>query len=159
MEDSQEDHFPLNTNNKVPSPPNKIVNNNTVAQLPNLSFTNTIHSSFCNLLLACNNESSWEPKILMDISVPKSIHQLLGTSPITSSSVDLVPFTTQPSLTASSILENMFHYPKGCTLYFEGYDGIENANRLKKDIIIAAARDGKILSVVTKDDYKACGNK
>ena len=95
----------------------------------------------------------------MDISVPKSIHRLLGTSPITSSSVDLVPFTTQPSLTASSILENMFHYPKVCTWYFEGYDGIENADMLKKDVIIAAARDGTILSVVTKGDYKAHGNK
>ena len=95
----------------------------------------------------------------MDISVPKSIHQLLGTSPITSSSVDLVPFTTQPSLTALSILENVFHHPKGYTLYFEGYDGIENADMLKKDVIIAAARDGTILSVVTKGDYKARGNK
>ena len=159
MEDNQENHSPLNTDNNTPSHVDKIVNDNPVAQLQTLSYTSTIHSTFCKLLLARNNDSCWQPKILMDISVPKTIHQLLGTSPITSSSIDIVTFTTQPSLAASSILESMYHYPKGCTLYFEGYDGVENADRLKKDIIIAATRDGTILSVVTKDDYKACGNK
>ena len=55
--------------------------------------------------------------------------------------------------------EKCLQYPKDCTFYFEGYDGVHNADKLKKDLINTASKNGTFLKVNVNDHYAACGNK
>ena len=103
----------------------KINNPNLPYQsFPDLCPAATINSSYNNLLIARNKDSTWQPKIIMDIPTPLFIHQLFGSNPIGTNGVDIVKFLTKPSLATSLVLENDFSYPKGCTLYLDGYHGV-----------------------------------
>ena len=119
----------------------------------------SIDSSFQSLVEASKEDSSWTPKIVMNIPTPSSIRQLMPSACIDADSTDIVLFNSKPSLHVSTIMQNALGYPEGCTFYFSGYDGIENADQLKKDIINAAATNGSILTVDINDHYKNCGNK
>ena len=119
----------------------------------------SIDSSFQSLVEASKEDSSWTPKIVMNIPTPSSIRQLMPSACIDADSTDIVLFNSKPSLHVSTIMQNALGYPEGCTFYFSGYDGIENADQLKKDIINAATANGSILTVDINDHYKNCGNK
>ena len=119
----------------------------------------SIDSSYQSLLEASRDESSWTPKIIMNIPTPSLIRQLLPSVFCNGDNTDIVLFNTKPSLHITTILKNALGYPEGCTFYFAGYDGVENADRLKKDIINAAAANGSTLTVDINDNYKHRGNK
>ena len=119
----------------------------------------SIHSSFSNLLSVTKKDGLWTPKILMNISLPSSLEQVIPSMNDNTEGIDIVPYTTKPSLIFSTILRQELKYPNGCTLYFPGYDGPENGKKLKNDIIAAAARDGTALAVDITDHYKSSGNK
>ena len=67
----------------------------------------------------------------MNIPTPSSIRQLMPSACIDADSTDIVLFNSKPSLHVSTIMQNALGYPEGCTFYFSGYDGIENADKLK----------------------------
>ena len=119
----------------------------------------SIGASFHSLLDASKEDSSWTPKIVMNIPTPSSIRQLMPSGCIDADKTDIVLFNSKPSLHVSTIMQNALGYPEGCTFYFSGYDGIENADQLKKDIINAAATNGSTLTVDISDHYKHRGNK
>ena len=119
----------------------------------------SIDSSYQSLLEASRDESSWTPKIIMNVPTPLLIRQLMPSAHLSGGNTDIVLFNTKPSLHITTILKNALGYPEGCTFYFAGYDGVENADRLKKDIINAAAANGSTLTVDINDNYKHRGNK
>ena len=123
------------------------------------SCNENITSSFTDLLLARNEDSSWQPEIIMDIPVPQYIKELLPVNAIHGNAIDIIPFTIKPSLMLSTLLKHQYNYPKNCTFCFEGYEGVERGDDLKKDIINAAALHGTVLTVDINDHYKARGNK
>ena len=57
------------------------------------------------------------------------------------------------------IYEKCLHYPKNYIFYFQGYDGVDNAHKLKIDINNAASKDGTFLKVEVHDHYTAWGNR
>ena len=119
----------------------------------------SIDSSYQSLVEASKDDSSWTPKIIMNIPTPSLIRQLMPSAFCNGDKTDIVLFNTKPSLHIGTVLKNALFYPEGCTFYFAGYDGIENADRLKKDIINAAAANGSTLTIDINDQYKHCGNK
>ena len=109
--------------------------------------SNPIPTSFSKLITASKKDTTWTPKIMLNISLPPSIQRILPSNTNNMDKIDIVPFLLKPSIILSTIINKELKYPKGCTLYFPGYDGPHNANLLKKDIITAAARDGTNLVV------------
>ena len=59
-----------------------------------------------------------------------------------SNEIDVVPYTVKPSMESRIMYEKCLQYPKDCTFYFEGYDGVHNTDKLKKDLINAASKNG-----------------
>ena len=120
---------------------------------------NSIPTSFSNLIVASKKDATWTPKIILKISLPQSIQHLIPSTNNVMDKTDIVPFLAKPSIIFSTILNEELKYPKGCTLYFPGYDGPQNANLLKNDIITAAARDGTNLVVAYSEHHPKCRNK
>ena len=121
--------------------------------------TNSILSSFKQIKSALAKDSSWIPKIVMQISMPCIISQTINL-PITSKNeTDIVQFMTPPSVQLSTICKTLLLYPRDCTFCFEGYNGIDDKNRLISDIFAAASKNGSSLAIHVTDSYKTCSNK
>jgi len=73
--------------------------------------------------------------------------------------IDIVPYTVKSSIQFRTIHEKSLNYPKDCTFYFNGYDSVDNADKLNIDIITTAANSGTFSKVHINDHYAACGNK
>ena len=123
------------------------------------TMNNSIPSSFSNLIDASKKDSIWIPKILMNIALPTQIQHIKSPISTNIDKTDIVPFIQKPSIILSTILDNELKYPKGCTFHFSGYDGPQDGNRLKKDIITAAAKGGTALVVAYSEQSKTCYNK
>ena len=119
----------------------------------------SIQSSFNSLLTARKDDSSWIPTILLPIIVPLCIRHDMQTLDLNSTHTDIVPFLKEPSLIMKCLYDQTLKYPKDCTIQLTGYKGIEDLERLKHDVITAAAKNGTELVVQFNDTYKNRGNK
>ena len=119
----------------------------------------SIAQSFSNFTLAHDTDSTWTPKILMAIPCQYGTNAIALDNDKVNNLIDIVPYTVKPSMASRTINEKSLKYPKNCTFYFPGYDGVANADKLKKDIINAASNNGTSLKVETIDHYTARGNK
>jgi len=119
----------------------------------------SLKQSFSNFTLAHDKDSTWTPKILMAIPCQYHTNAITLDNDNHKNLVDIVPYTVKPSIESRTIYEKSLNYPKDCTFYFPGYDGVDNADKLKKDIINAASNNGTSLKVAQNDHYKARGNK
>lgn len=118
----------------------------------------SISKSITNLNSAHETDSTWIPEILM--SIPTQYNDNIATLDVnTDNEIDIVPYTVKPTLQSKIYNETILNYPKDCTLYFQGYDGVQNAEKLKQAIINAASKSGTSLQVGVKDHYSDRGNK
>ena len=114
--------------------------------------------SFVNLNAAQDKDSTWIPKIQMMIP-NQSNTNVAALNQNNYIETDIVPYTLKPNIQSKLYNEKVLNYPTDCTLYFPGYDGVDNAEKLKKDIINAASKGGTSLKVDINDHYSARGNK
>ena len=121
--------------------------------------TNSISSSFNQIHSALSKDSSWVPKILMKISIPLIISQAMNLPITNKNETDIVQFMIPPSLQVSIICKTFLLYPKDCTFCFEGYNGIDDKNRLISDIFAAASKNGSSLAFHVTESYKTCSNR
>ena len=121
--------------------------------------TNSISSSFNQIHSALSKDSSWVPKIVMKISIPFIISQTMNLPITNKNETDIVQFMIPPSLQLSIICKTFLLYPKDCTFCFEGYNGIDDKNRLISDIFAAASKNGSSLALHVTDSYKTCSNR
>ena len=119
----------------------------------------SISKSLANLTSAHENDSTWIPKILMEIPSQYETNVATLNSNDDNNQIDIIPYTVKPSIESRTIYEKCLNYPKDCTFYFQGYDGIHYVDKLKKDIINATSKDGTFLKVDINDHYTARGNK
>ena len=136
----------------------------SIANLESTLDKNNIHQisiaqSFSNFTLAHDNDSTWTPKILMSFPCHYGTNAITLDNDKVKNLIDIVPYTVKPSMASRTINEKSLNYPKNCTFYFPGYDGVANADKLKKDIINAVSSNGTSLKVETIDHYTARGNK
>ena len=151
----------LATNDKVVT---KQLNSNDVTSLKNdKQLTEpqhiSIQSSFNSLLTARKDDSSWIPTILLPITVPLCIRHDMQTLDLKSKQIDIVPFLKEPSVIMKCLYTQTLKYPKECTIELTGYKGIEDLERLKHNVITAAAKNGTELVVKFNDTYEQRGNK
>ena len=154
-------HQILATNEKVV---NKQLNSNDVKSLRNDELlTEPIHisiqSSFNSLKTARKDDSFWIPKVLLPITVPLCIRHDMQTLDFNSTHTDIVPFLKEPSVILKCLYTQTLKYPKDCTIQLTGYNGIKDLERLKHNVITAAAKNGTELVVQCNDTYKNRGNK
>ena len=128
------------------------LNKNNIEQI-------SITQSFANLTSAHDNDSTWTPKILIEIPRQYETNDITLDNNDDNNQIDIVPYTVKPSIESRTIYEKCLNYPKDCTFYFQGYDGVDNAHKLKTDIINAASNNGTFLKVEVHDHYTARGNR
>ena len=83
----------------------------------------------------------------------------MHTLDINSTHTDIVPFLKEPSVILKCLYTQTLKYPKDCTIQLTGYNGIKDLERLKHNVITAAAKNGTALVVQCNDTYKNRGNK
>ena len=118
---------------------------------------------FKDLSRSQENDSTWVSQLIVDIPTPPQL--ILGDSKtsnnikksstaVASSSTDIIPFLTKPSAVTELIMKDVLNYPKGCSFYFEGYNGVEDFERLKDYLIDCASKtDGTQLTVAIHDQF------
>ena len=108
-------------------------------------------------------DSTWIGKLIVNIPTPsqlnipdteKSIEINKNTVIVSSMSFDIIPLLIPPSNVTQLIMRNEFKYPIGCSFCFEGYDGVDDYEKLKNHIIDCASRtDGTQLTVAIHDEF------
>ena len=119
---------------------------------------------FKELSYSQQEDSSWVSKLNVNIPLPPQIKLGISelsnvikksdNSEITTLSTDIIPFLTKPSAVNKLIMETDLKYPKGCSFCFEGYNGVEDYDRLKEFLIDSACNtDGTQLTVAIHDEF------
>ena len=119
---------------------------------------------FKELSYSQQEDSSWVSKLNVNIPTPPQINigiselsnviKKSDNSEITTPSTDIIQFLTKPSAVNKLIMETDLKYPKGCLFCFEGYNGVEDYDRLKDFLIDSACNtDGTQLTVDIHDEF------
>ena len=90
----------------------------------------------------------------MHISTPSLIKGIVNPNGTSLHESDIVKHISKPTLHLCLIYENVCKYPKGCSLYFKGYNGTKDAKILTSDIIRLASVCGTSLCVLTNQSYQ-----
>ena len=108
-------------------------------------------------------DSTWIAKPIVDIPTPPqlilhdietSVDLKKNSVQILSVSSDIISFLTEPSQLNKLIMKDELKYPQGCSFCFEGYNGVEDYDRLKDFLIDCASRtDGTQLTVAIHDEF------
>ena len=109
-------------------------------------------------------DSTWVSKLIVDIPTPGKfiLGQIIDPSIVIKehhfqaamSSTDIIPLLLVPSNVTLLQMEQHYKYPKGCSFFFEGYNGVEDFERLKNMLISCASKsDGTQLTVVIHDEF------
>ena len=108
-------------------------------------------------------DSTWTGKLIVDMPTPsqliiphnkKSIENNKSTVIDSSLSSDIIPLLIPPSNVTQLIMKDTFKYPIGCSFCFEGYNGVDDYEKLKNHIIDCASRtDGTQLTVAIHDEF------
>ena len=108
-------------------------------------------------------DSTWIGKLIVDIPTPsqlnipdteKSIDINKNPVIVSSTSSDIIPLLVPPSNVKQLIMKDVLKYPIGRSFCFEGYNGVDNYEKLKNHIIDCASRtDGTQLTVAIHDEF------
>ena len=108
-------------------------------------------------------DSTWIGKLMVDIPTPsqlnipdtdKSIDINKNPVIVSSTSSDIIPLLVPPSNVKQLIMKDVLKYPIGCSFCFEGYNGVDDYEKLKNHIIDCASRtDGTQLTVAIHDEF------
>ena len=126
--------------------PSKDVNNswlqktNIIIETAGFIINTLVTSVFNKLQTARHNDSTWIPKIILNILTPLYVlsHLLPSTTPI--NTTDIVPFLQVPSFQLGVILRHELDYPDHYNFYFEGYKSMTYSERLASNTIAAASK-------------------
>ena len=102
----------------------------------------SIQSSFNCLSNARKEDSPWIPTILLPITIPLCIMHDMQTLDLNSTHKDIAPFIKEPSVLLKCVYTQSLKYRKDCTIQLTGYKGINDLDRLKHNVITAAAKNG-----------------
>ena len=82
-------------------------------------------------------DSKWQPSIFIDIPVPQCISDLIPDciDMKQHNKTNIVPLMARPSEVLKVILIKELHYPPGASFYFDGYNGVEDQDKLVSHII------------------------
>ena len=145
--------------------PSKDVDNSQLKIKNNLRQTTcsiineSVTSIFNKLQTARHADSTWIPKIILNIPTPLCVSSLLPPSTTPINTTDIVPFLQVPSLQLGIVLRHQLNYPDNCTFCLEGYKGMNDSKRLVTNIITAALKNGTSLRIDTNDHYMARPNQ
>ena len=119
---------------------------------------------FKELSYSQQEDSSWVSKLSVNIPTPPQLN--VGNTEISNeiqkndksendiNSTDIIPLLTEPTILTQSIMETDLRYPKGCSFYFEGFNGVKDYQRLKKFLIDSACNTvGTRLTVGIHDEF------
>ena len=108
-------------------------------------------------------DSTWIGKLIVDIPTPsqlnipdtdKSIDINKNPVIVSSTSSDIIPLLIPPYNVKQLIMKDVLKYPIGCSFCFEGYNGVDDYEKLKNHIIDCASRtDGTQLTVAIHDEF------
>ena len=99
-----------------------------------------VTSVFNKLQTARHVDSTWIPKIVLNISTPPCVPSLLPPSTKPINNTDIVLFLQVPSLQLGIILRYELNYSTHFNFYLEEYNGMGGSERLASNIIIAASK-------------------
>ena len=109
-------------------------------------------------------DSTWIGKLIVDIPTPsqlklpdsdKSTDINKNQAIVSSTSTDIIPLLMPPSSVKQLIMKDELKYPNGCSFCFEGYNGVDDYEKLKNHIIDCASRtDGTQLTVAIHDEHE-----
>ena len=86
------------------------------------------------------SDSNWEPSIYVDVPPPKYPSDIIP-SCIDMKKIgktNIVPLMAKPSVILEQVLANGLKYPKGASFFFEGFNGLDDKDRLVSHIIDSA---------------------
>ena len=127
-------------------PPSKDINNsrlqknNIVGETIWSIINESVAFVFDKLHTARHADSTWIPKIILNIPNPPYVSNLLSPSTTPINTTDIVPFLQIPSVQLGIILKNELNYPGHCNLCLEGYNGKDDSDKLDGSIIAAASK-------------------
>ena len=94
-------------------------------------------------------DSTWICKLIVDIPTPSQLN-IHGTEKsidinkhsviVASTSSDIIPLLIPSSTVNQLIMKNLSKYPIGCSFCFEGYNGVDDYEKLKNHIIDCTSR-------------------
>ena len=99
----------------------------------------SVYNDLCNARIS---GSIWEPSIYVDIKAPNSISSTIP-SCVDIKHVDktnIVPLMAPPSSHFETILSHELKYPKGASFCFDGFNGLDDKDRLVSHIIDCAKK-------------------
>ena len=90
-----------------------------------------------NLCSARIKDSQWQPSIFIDIPVPQCISNLIPDciDMKQPNKTNIVPLMARPSEVLKVILMKELNYPPGASFCFDGYNGVEDQDKLVSHII------------------------
>ena len=108
-------------------------------------------------------DSTWIGKLIVNIPTPSQLNIPdtdqsidLNKHPVivSSTSSDIIPLLIPPSTVKQLIMKDELKYLIGCSFCFEGYNGVDDYEKLKNHIIDCASRtDGTQLTVAIHDEF------
>ena len=106
-------------------------------------------------------DSTWLGKLIIDIPTPSQLQGYhkstdINKNPciVSSISTDIIPLLMPPSSVKQLIMKDELKYPNGCSFCFEGYNGVDDYDKLKNHIIDCASRtDRTQLTVAIHDEH------
>ena len=105
---------------------------------------------FNELSSAKELDSTWVSKLIVDIPTPGKFK--LGQ--ILDPSIVIKEHHSQAAMLSTDIINNITNIQKGCSFCFEGYNGVEDYERLKNMLIsCASTSDGTQLTVAIHDEF------
>ena len=95
------------------------------------------------LVRARISDSKWEPSIYVDIVPPKSITDIVASCVDIKyvGKTNIVPLMAEPSQLFKVILSEELKYPKGASFCFDGFNGVNDKDRLVSHIIDSAKKE------------------
>ena len=127
-----------------------------------------MESIYSKLALAQEADSTWTSKIIVDIPTPPLVLNAIkaescklstASHKVDKNTTDIVQLLTTPSIAVKTVLEATLGYPKGASFKFDGYNGVEDYDRLKGYLIDkASSSDGTQLVLGIADKLKTKKN-
>ena len=98
-------------------------------------------------------DSTWIPKIILNIPTPPCVSSLLPRSTTSINTTNIVPFLQAPSVQLGNILRYQLNYPNHCNLCLKGYHNMVDSDKLTNNIVTSATNNGISLKIETNDQY------
>ena len=101
-------------------------------------------SQYSKLALSIEADSTWTSKIIVDIPTPLSLLNVYNSGlskpsfellKVDKNTKDIIPLLNPLSIVMKCVLKSILNYPKGTSFHVQGYQGVDNEERLKVYLI------------------------